>query len=42
MKARVFFQPLMNLLMVVGSIIVQDQMLVQFRRGFAVDLSQES
>ena len=42
MKAWVFFQPLMDILMVVGSIIVQNQMQVQSRRGFAVNLSQES
>ena len=41
MKARVFFQPLRDILMVVGSIIIQDQMQFQSRRGFAVDLSEE-
>src|SRR5271165_218780 len=30
MKARVFFQPLMDIVMVVGSIVVQDQVQIQF------------
>ena len=42
MKARVFLQPLVDIFVVVSAIVVQHQMQVQFRRGFAVNLSEES
>ena len=41
-KPRMFLEPLLNIIVVVSSIIVQDQMQLHFRGRLAVDLTEKS
>ena len=41
MEPRMLLQPVMHVVVVVRAVIVQDQMQIQFRRSFPVDLAQK-